>query len=117
MAPSGRGPATAGVLTLVGLLLAAPIRAQIVSAGAEAGISRSFPPAGLPDSAATYLEGGADLALPVGGGQLFGAARGGLSLAGNSSGDWVVGSLGGRWMFPLAGGVFAGGTVLGRPST
>lgn len=82
--------------------------------GAEAGLSHSFPPAGRPDSAATYLEAGGDLTLPLGRGQLFGAARGGLSLSGESAGDWVVGSLGGRWMMPLSGGLFAGGTVLGQ---
>lgn len=85
--------------------------------GAEAGISRSFPPAGLPDSAVTYLEVGADLSLPVGRGQLFANARGGLSLAGETAGDWVVGTLGGRWMFPLSGGLFAGATVLGQGFT
>ena len=95
-------------------MFAAPAPAQVGSAGAEAGLSRSFPPAGRPDSAATYLEGGGDLSLPLGRGQLFGAARGGLSLSGESSGDWLVGSLGGRWMMPLSGGLFAGGTVIGQ---
>lgn len=118
MAPRGRGPATLaatlGLLFLSGFALVGPVRAQVGSAGAEAGISRSFPPAGLPDSAATYLEAGADLSLPVGRGQLFGAGRGGLSVSGESAGDWVVGSLGGRWMFPLSGGLFAGATVVGQ---
>jgi len=101
-------------LALLALALAAPLPAQTSSAGVEAGISRSFPPAGLPDSAATYLEAGGDITLPVGQGQLFGAARGGLSLSGESAGDWVVGTLGGRWMLPLSAGVSAGGTVIGQ---
>lgn len=122
MAPGGRGPAAlAGALGLVlvtSFVVVAPARAQVGSVGAEAGISRSFPPAGLPDSTAgTYLEAGADLSLPVGRGQLFANARGGLSLAGETAGDWVVGSLGGRWMFPLSGGLFAGGTVMGQGFT
>ena len=95
-------------------MLAAPLRAQTASAGAEVGLSRSFPPAGLPDSAATYLEAGTDLSIPVGRGQLFGAARGGLSLTGESAGDWIVGTLGGRWMHPLEGGVSVGGTLIGQ---
>lgn len=99
---------------MAGLVAAAPARAQVGSVGTEAGLSHSFPPAGRPDSAATYLEAGADLSLPVGRGQLFGAARGGLSLSGESAGDWVVGTLGARWMLPLSGGLFAGGTVIGQ---
>ncbi|MDP2498167.1 MAG: hypothetical protein Q8W44_09330, partial [Candidatus Palauibacterales bacterium] len=99
---------------MAGLLTAAPARAQVGGVGTEAGLSHSFPPAGRPDSAATYLEAGADLSLPVGRGQFFGAARGGLSLSGESAGDWIVGTLGGRWMLPLSGGVFAGGTVIGQ---
>lgn len=101
-------------MLLAGLLFAAPAPAQVGSAGAEAGLSHSFPPAGRPDSAATYLEAGGDLTIPLGRGQLFGTARGGLSLTEGRAGDWVVGSLGGRWMIPLSGGLFAGGTVIGQ---
>lgn len=112
--PAKRFPALVGLLVL-GLVLAPPTRAQQTArVGTEAGISRSFPPAGLPDSAATYLEAGADLSLPVGLGQLFGAARGGASLSGQTAGDWLVGTLGGRWMFPLSGGVAAGATITGQ---
>lgn len=50
----------------------------------------------------------------MGTGQLFGAARGGVSLSGQTAGDWVVGTLGGRWMFPLSAGVAAGGTITGQ---
>ncbi len=114
----GREPAPdllqSGLLLLAGLVFAAPAPGQVGSAGAEAGISRSFPPAGLPDSAATYLEAGADLSVPIGRGQLFGNARGGLSLTGGTAGDWVVGSLGGRWLFPVSAGLSAGGTVVGQ---
>ena len=43
------------------------------------------------------------------------SARGKLiSLSGASAGDWVVGTLGGRWMLPLSRGLFAGGTLIGQ---
>lgn len=106
---------TAVVVPFVALLLAeAAAPAQVARVGAEAGVSRSFPPAGLPDSAATYLEAGADLSLPVGAGSLFGAVRGGLSLAGETAGDWGVATLGARWIVPVSSGLGVGGTVTGQ---
>lgn len=50
----------------------------------------------------------------MGPGSLFGAVRGGLSTTDETAGDWAVGSLGGRWLFPLGGGIAVGATVSGQ---
>lgn len=107
-------PTALGFVFSLGLTIASPAAGQLSRLGAEAGVSRSFPPTGSPDSASTYLEAGADLTLPVGPASIFGTARGGLSMTEEMAGDWVVGSLGVRWMSALPAGLAAGGSVVGQ---